>query len=1109
MTVESRLVDNEQALRGALDDTNWDAVLAGYNLAGFADLRALQIVREKTPELPFLLVSESLTHDIGVRAMRQGACDYLLPGEMQRLPPALLREIRHNDMRRQGRTTQTLYQDILSNAHNAIISVDSNLNIFVFSRGAESMFGYAADEVRGKSVNCLLPERYHGTHDQHMLDFMHRDTDSINLEERVSELVGLRSNGEEFRAEINISKSTDENGDTTFTAILRDISRRVATEQALRHSEMHLRELINNIKDYAIFMIDAQGCVKSWNPGAERLLGYPAEAIVGRHLAILFTEGEQMSNAPARLLEKARNDGWAKVKGWRVRHDGGTFYANNIITALLDDAGELTGYSYITGDISRQKYLEDMVKLEKKGLEKLVAERTVEFEQARHEAEQLAEAKSDFLADMSHEIRTPMNAVLGLAHLLEQQDLSDEAHDLTNKIQRSGEHLVNLINDILDFSRMENERLELEYAPFDLDEILENLSIMMAASASEKELELAISPPANLDCQLHGDAHRLRQVLINLTGNAIKFTEQGSVELKIEIVARHAARCTLKFSVRDTGIGISAEDQKKLFQPFTQANTSVSRRFGGSGLGLTISHHLVEMMGARLKLMSTPGKGSTFWFELDLDSSPWPVNENLQPQDINLMVVDDNLIAREGARATAESLGWKTREVSRGRDALHLISTEKSLQGSDNVVLLDWRLQDQDGLVTARQICDLLPEQQRPLLFLFTAQPRSKLKDNPDLPCVESILDKPLCPSSLYNAVNKAFNRRLKAVHKKGPPPRLTGLRLLVVDDSEINREVAQGIFSAAGAEVSLANNGQQALDWLNAHAGEVDLILMDVQMPIMNGYEATCQIRQTDRLAAIPIVALSAGAMRQQERKALNCGMDAFLPKPFDVDESIRLIRHLTGRDSATKQEHARQQPVHSAKDCNLDVTQGLKLWRSEDTYHRYLQKFACEYADVVRIIEESAASDGASLAHQLKGVAGNLSMPLVCRCAAQLEHDLQLGGSNVADLAGQLQAALDAALAAIASYVGEPDRKALSQQPITGQIDKARVGQQLSSVMQVLSNFDIVQAEPLVSALSAELSGLQAFDRLRGAVEDFDVSAALSACHEIARQFEIELDA
>ena len=655
------------------------------------------------------------------------------------------------------------------------------------------------------------------------------------------------------------------------------------------------------------------------------------------------------------------------------------------------------------------------------------------------DADAANEAKSAFLANMSHEIRTPMNAILGLAYLLDKMALPGDANEQVRKIGMAGQSLLGIINDILDFSKIESGKLEIERAPFRLCDVIDNLATIMATSAGAKELELIIAPPQRKLGQLRGDALRLGQVLINLTSNAIKFTETGHVTVLISVIEESGPRVTLRFAVRDTGIGIAPQVQQKIFAPFAQADVSTSRRFGGTGLGLTISHKLVAAMGGELGVHSQIGKGSEFGFTLTLEREPDVTLPNPDLANLEILIADDNALSLEALGNIVQQLGWTASAFNSGEKALLHVAARRGKGAPRQILLLDWKMPGgMDGLATGKAILDEIkdgqdpktpPNPRNPLIIMVNACGRDGLLAQSDSHLADAVLTKPLTPSTLYNAVAKAWQVRDGG---KAPLPnqhrqRLAGLRIQVVDDSDINREVALRIFGGEGAQVVLAGDGRQAVEWLQAHPDDIDIVLMDVQMPVMDGYQATRLIRATQTLARLPVIALTAGVFSEQKDAARDAGINGFLAKPFNVDGAIALILQQTGRGGPAAPAvhdagHILDVPtVPVALDPGPDlpglaVVAGLALWKDAAVYRQYLRKFAHHYAGSVRDMAPAGPA-AAALAHKMAGAAGSLALEQVAAQAREACRVLRAAADPGAALTN-LQAALDTALESIWRY-------------------------------------------------------------------------------------------
>lgn len=655
---------------------------------------------------------------------------------------------------------------------------------------------------------------------------------------------------------------------------------------------------------------------------------------------------------------------------------------------------------------------------------------------ARDAAEAANRSKAEFLANMSHEIRSPLNAILGMAWLLERDGFDGEALPMARKIRAAGQSLLGIINDVLDVSKIEAGHMTIEQAPFRLAEVIEKIAASMGVAAHDKPIQVRIGPlPDGVD-QVMGDALRLEQVLVNLTSNAVKFTTQGTVELTSALESRDGDAAVLRFCVRDTGIGIAPEVQEAIFSAFAQADTSTTRRFGGTGLGLTICRQLVHLMGGSLRLTSSLGQGSAFSFTVPLQLMPTkaPSSPDMQGmQDLRVLLADGKADRRGAVAAVAQGLGWRVHAVSGGQAALDyaLACTEDARPG---VILLAARMPDMDGETTARALREYLPPQACPVVILAAsgapATAPARRSTDPE-PAADAILNEPVTASSLYNATMEARQQRARDAGLDAlEEHQLAGVRVLVVDDSEINRDVVKYILCDQGALPSFACDGRQALDWLQAHPADVDIVLMDVQMPVMDGLQATRALRQLPQFQDLPVVALTAGAFESQRAAALEAGVNYFISKPFDVPQTIALIarahrRHAQGLPALPPgvAEEATLSRASGAAPA-IDVAQAMAQWRDAAPYRQHLSRFGVTYSDTVgamrALLAADARSDAAALAHKLAGEAGSLALPATLQAARHAEQLLHAGDDAAAAL-DALEQALAQAIEAVAAFTAQ----------------------------------------------------------------------------------------
>ena len=774
----------------------------------------------------------------------------------------------------------------------------------------------------------------------------------------------------------------------------RDLERRVVERTAqLAAMTQSLRAV--NEEQSAIFDSASVGIVFvrnrlfiRCNRTMERIFGYDPDEMLGKSSRIWYTDDAAFDRVGQSIAAGLEQQGFYSEELKLQRKDGSRFWAR--LTAQAIDRHDLDkGIAGTIEDITTQRAA------------------LAEKERARALAEEAARTKSNFLANMSHEIRTPMNAIIGMSYLALRTGPTPQQRNYLLKIQSSSKQLLNILNDILDFSKIDAGKMNIEQLNFDVEKVLNDVTTLVVEGIAQKGLELIIQVEETVPRHLLGDPLRIGQILVNYANNAVKFTQQGEIAISVRVEARVDDELLIRFSVRDTGIGIEESQRLTLFQSFQQADNSTTRRYGGTGLGLVIAKRLVELMGGEVGVESTPGVGSTFWFTARLGEGEVSDKFHLLTSDLQgrrMLVVDDNEAARVAIGEMLRNMTFVVTAVDSGTAALAELVRADSDGEPYDVVFLDWQMPVMDGIATAAEI-HRLTLQPPPLLLMLTAYGMEEVLQGARQVGIRDILLKPVSPSQLFDTLMRVFGvhdaeqQSLKTKNGDALPDvtSIAGARVLLVEDNEINQEVATDLLHEALLEVDLATDGSVAFEKVREQ--RYDIVLMDMQMPVMDGLTATREIRKLPWLRELPIVAMTANAMSGDRERCLDAGMNDHLAKPIDPEKLwSALLKWIKPRPpspfpSSPRPERATPDVELPQALAGIDITLGLtRVLGKRERYLSLLCKFLAgqrDAADTIRTALSVGERERAErLAHTAKGVAGNIGATRLQGYAAALEQ-------------------------------------------------------------------------------------------------------------------------
>jgi PAS domain S-box-containing protein len=919
------------------------------------------------------------------------------------------------DITERRRTEATLqdsemrFRSVVQSANDAIIQSDGEGRIIAWNKGAQDIFGYGFDEVQGRPVTVLMPDVYRDAHTKGLERV--RDGGESHIIGGTVELEGLRKDGSRFPIELSIATWSTEEG-IFFSSIIRDVTERKQADEYLEETLSELNIILDNASVGIVFL--KEGRLLRINRKLEEMFGYERKEIEGESMVVFCIspkDWEQMQKDAHEILAQGK----PYQSERRMKHRNGQLFWCSLFGKAIEHTDPSKGSIWIMDDITERKRVR------------------MELQEAKEAAETASRTKSEFLANVSHEIRTPLNGVIGMTELAMDTELTDEQREYLEAVRQSADSLLGLINDILDFSKIEASRMELEKTDFNLFGVIGEAVELFTAQAQLKGIVIHYNVVPDVPQELRGDPVRLRQVLVNLLANAVKFTDEGEIVVNVERVdvsglSNGEGSIMLHFSVSDTGIGIAPEKLETVFDSFTQADGSTTREYGGTGLGLSISRQIVSMMGGEIWTESEIGKGSRFHFTVNLARREEALGESLSREydfisDLNVLVVEGDTNKTSHIRDIMVSFGAASVRQEGVEDAMEVLEKAYSDARPFGLVLIDHDLTRTEGLALVGKIKgDRRLSETRLILLAHSVEKKDAFRIKaPGIACMVG----PVRKSALLNKILSVFGfsggvpkrARLSGARVEGP----RGLNILVAEDNPVNQKLVTRILEKYGHHPVIVVNGREAVDVVKER--RFDLVLMDVQMPDMDGLEATRIIRGSNTddgfSPMIPIIAMTAHAIEGDRERFLGAGMTDYISKPFKLDDFIDIINKtsLAGTAGASGME----------EDIDiLDIDSALERLDGDESllreiWNAFAEDIPVQMAELESALDGRESAEVERLAHSMKSASGSVGAIMLSKVAYKMEkasREKDMEGAKA--LYGMLKYELDRAMKAFEQFSG-----------------------------------------------------------------------------------------